>query len=81
MATVSAVVPINALQHGESAYVESIWGDRDHVQRLRELGLTDGARLHMIQPGAPCIIRLGGQRLCLRADHLTTILVRIGDEA
>jgi Fe2+ transport system protein FeoA len=81
MAIASAVVPLEVMQVGEMAYVDSIWGDCEHVQRLRELGLADGAALEMLQPGTPCIIRLGGQRLCLRSDSRTSILVRTSENA
>jgi Fe2+ transport system protein FeoA len=72
------VIPLELLQSGETAFVETVCGDLNHVQRLRELGFADGARLEMLQPGVPCIVRLAGQRLCFRADALTSILVRPG---
>lgn len=72
------VIPLQFLRSGETAYVETICGELNHVQRLRELGFADGARLEMLQPGVPCIVRLEGQRLCFRADDLTSVLVRTG---
>ena len=71
-------VPIQCLRVGETAFVEAVCGELNHVQRLRELGFADGARLEMLQPGSPCIVRLAGQRLCFRADGITSILVRTG---
>jgi hypothetical protein len=32
--------------------------------------------IEMLQPGRPCIIRLDGQRLCVRDDEMFSVLVR-----
>jgi ferrous iron transport protein A len=74
----SVVIPLHLLQGGEKAVVETVYGDTCQVHRLRELGLHDGATIEMLQSGSPCIIRLGGQRLCFRGDEMTSVLVRTG---
>jgi Fe2+ transport system protein FeoA len=61
---------------GQSGRVSQIVGQADHVHRLREMGLRDGAMIEMLQSGRPCIIRLDGQRLCVRDDELLSVLVR-----
>ena len=38
----------------------------------------DGATVEMVQSDSPCIIRLAGQKLCLRADELVSVLVERG---
>ncbi len=78
MTSPAAVIPLHCLRSGETASVETVCGEPAQVYRLRELGLQDGREIEMLQSGSPCIIRLGGQRLCFRADELTNILVRTG---
>ena len=48
----------------------------DQVHRLQELGIRGGATVEMVQPGSPCIIRLGGHKLCFRGDEVTNVLVQ-----
>ena len=64
------------LSAGQTATVASILGGSDEAHRLREMGLRDGATVQMIQPGNPCLVRLGQQRLGLRTDALSAVLVR-----
>jgi Fe2+ transport system protein FeoA len=72
------LIPLSLLAPGQSAHVGSVAGQPDAVHRLEELGLRGGARVEMVQRGSPCIIRLAGQKLCLRADELLHVLVRRG---
>lgn len=76
MQQVHSVVPLNRLMAGQSGYVSQIIGQLDHVHRLEELGLRDGTRIEMFRPGNPCIIRLAGNKVCLRSDSLLNVLVR-----
>jgi ferrous iron transport protein A len=73
------LLPLCSLLAGQSARVAEVLGGADLVHRLHELGLRHGAEVAMVQPGAPCIIRLAGQKLCFRADELTSVLVSTGD--
>ena len=50
-------------------------GHPDHVHRLEEFGLRGGTKIEMFRPGNPCIIRLAGNKVCLRADDLLSVLV------
>ncbi len=68
-------IPLNHLTVGEFAYVRRIVGQPDHVHRLEELGFRDGTRVEMFRSGSPCIVRLGGNKVCIRADHLINVLV------
>jgi Fe2+ transport system protein FeoA len=70
------IIPLNRLTVGQSAYVSQVVGQLDHVHRLEELGLRDGTRVEMFRPGNPCIIRLAGNKVCLRADSLLSVLVK-----
>lgn len=68
-------IPIHRLRRGQAACIRAITGRADHVHRLREFGLRDGMQVEMFQPGNPCIIRLAGNKVCLRSDALLSVLV------
>ena len=70
------LVPIENLNRGEWAEVESVDGDPAWTKRFAELGLRPGVRLQMIQPGCPCLFDMGGNRLCLRIEDEVQVLVR-----
>jgi Fe2+ transport system protein FeoA len=69
------LVPLSLLTAGQSATISQVLGKADHVHRLQELGFRDGTTIEMVQPGSPCIIRLGSHKLCFRPDELTSVLV------
>jgi ferrous iron transport protein A len=71
-------IPLRLLAVGKVATVRQVLGSADHIHRLHEMGLRDGAEIEMMQAGSPCIIRLGGQRLCVRSDALSGVLVQSG---
>lgn len=75
---VHELIPLNLLAPGQHAHVSQVLGVDAHVHRLEELGLRGGVAVEMVQGGSPCIIRLDGQKLCLRADELVSVLVRVG---
>jgi Fe2+ transport system protein FeoA len=70
-----ATIPIHDLLAGQSACIHRIVGHPDHVHRLHEFGLCDGVRIEMFRPGNPCIIRIAGNKICIRADELFSVLV------
>jgi Fe2+ transport system protein FeoA len=63
------------LEAGQSARISQVVGRADYVHRLEEFGLRRGVRIEMFRPGNPCIIRLSGSKICLRADDLLNVLV------
>lgn len=71
-------VPLAMMRAGQRARVGAVFGCRDLVHRLHEMGLRGGVEIQMIRPGSPCIIRLDGQKLCFRADETANVLVRLG---
>ncbi|MFN7769693.1 MAG: ferrous iron transport protein A [Planctomycetaceae bacterium] len=71
------IVPLSLLSRGDSARIADVGGDPRVVHRLRELGLHEGVSLQMLQPGRPCIIALGSQRLSLRSEFEDQILVEV----
>ncbi len=70
------LVLLGLLTAGQTATVETVLGGSEEVHRLREIGLTDGARVQMLQPGRLCLLKLGDQRLGVRSEALSTVLVR-----
>ena len=72
----SQVIPLNRLKPGQSAEVSQVLGPLDHVHRLEELGLRCGTTVQMFRPGNPCIVRMAGNKVCLRADNGLTVLVK-----
>ncbi len=73
---VDAVIPLNRLKAGQCAEVSRILGPADHVHRLEEFGFRSGTTVRMFRPGNPCIVRMAGNKVCLRADELLHVLVR-----
>jgi Fe2+ transport system protein FeoA len=73
------LLPLHLLPQGQVAEIDQLVGKPDHVHRLHELGLRSGVIVEMVQPGSPCIVRLGGQRLCFRQTEALGVLVRPGD--
>jgi ferrous iron transport protein A len=70
------LILLGLLTAGQTAVVETVMGASDDAHRLREIGLRDGATVEMIQPGNPCMVRLGGHKLGLRSEALCSVLVR-----
>jgi ferrous iron transport protein A len=68
-------IPLRQLEAGQSAHISAIVGHPDHVHRLEEFGLRGGMQIEMFRPGNPCILRMAGNKFCLRADDLLDIQV------
>lgn len=68
-------IPLDQLQIGQGATIHSIAGHPDHVHRLEEFGLRGGTRIEMFRSGSPCIVRAGGNKICLRGDRRLSIQV------
>jgi len=69
-------IPLNLLRAGQSARVDNVFGQPDHVHRLMEFGLHGGTRVEMFRPGNPCIIRVAGGKVCLRSDDMLRVMVK-----
>lgn len=69
------LIPLYLLMAGQIAEVREVIGQTEQVRRLHEIGLRDGIRVEMLQPGKPCIVKLGGQTLCFRGDETMNVLV------
>ena len=73
----SEVVPLDLLNAGETGCVVDVSGSASLVARLEEMGLHTGVQIRMVQPGSPCIIALADQRLSLRGEEETLVLVEV----
>lgn len=69
------MMPLDVLRPGEWAEVADICGDPAWVGRMAELGLREGCRVQMLQPGSPCMLQVQGCKLCLRSDASAQIYV------
>ena len=74
-------IPLSALQPGECGQIDQLIGRHEDVHRLQELGLRLGTSVEMVQSGVPCIVKLGGTKLCFRGCDATSVLVRLGEVA
>ena len=80
---VSARVPVRRLARGERGRVVEVSGREALCRRLREIGIDVGTQLEVVQPGNPCMVRIGstGGRWGLRsADACRVIVERVADE-
>jgi Fe2+ transport system protein FeoA len=75
------LLPLNMLPPGSRALIGQLVGRAEDVHRLQELGLRVGQPVEMVQGGSPCIIKLGGSKLCFRDNEALGVLVRMGDAA
>jgi Fe2+ transport system protein FeoA len=73
---VDGLIPLYRLATGQFARIGRVVGRPDHVHRLEEFGLRGGTQIQMFRPGNPCIIRLSGNKVCLRSDEFLNVLVK-----
>ena len=66
---------LSGLKAGEVAFVDRIASANGATKRLADMGFVRGARLEMLRPGAPCIVRLNGVCVGLGQAYQTSILV------
>lgn len=69
------MIPIRKLAPGQTARIAHIVGPPEDVHRLEELGLRRGTSIQMFRQGNPCILRLEGAKVCLRAGKNIEVLV------
>ncbi len=70
------LLPLDMLRAGEIAEVELVSGQDAWIGRLADLGLRQGCRVRVVQAGSPCLLDVGGCKLCLRGTECSQILVR-----
>jgi Fe2+ transport system protein FeoA len=72
-----SLLPLELLGSGDWADVAEVSGEPSWVCRMAEMGVRAGCRLQVLQPGSPCLLQVGGCRLCLRSECAAQILVRL----
>jgi ferrous iron transport protein A len=70
------IIPLNCLAAGAAGEIAEVVGRAEQVHRLHEMGLRGGVRIEVLQGGSPCIVRVGGHRLCFRDCETMGVLVR-----
>ena len=75
------LLPLHMLPPGSRALIGQLVGPPEDVHRLEEMGLRVGEPVEMVQTGSPCIIKLGGSKLCFRDNETLGVLVQTGDAA
>jgi Fe2+ transport system protein FeoA len=70
------LLPLECLSHGDHAVVEDVQGEPGWVCRMAELGIRNGSKVQIVQPGSPCLLEVSGCRLCVRGDDSMRIFVR-----
>ena len=68
-------IPLKQLPVGQCARIARVVGHPDQVHQLAEFGLRGGTKIEMFRRGNPCIIRVAGNKVCLRANNLLDVLV------
>ena len=69
-------ISLHRLARGQTGTINRLDGSTDQVHRVQELGLRSGARVEMVQPGSPCIVRINEtQKFCVRKSEAIGIFV------
>jgi Fe2+ transport system protein FeoA len=61
------------LEVGNVATIAGVSGSMRATKRLADMGFVQGARIEMIRPGLPCIVRISGICVGLGADYQQSI--------
>lgn len=68
-------LPLEFLGPGEEGHIAEIEGGVEAANRLREMGLREGARVRMVRTGATCIIAVDHHRFSFRGEEAATVFV------
>lgn len=63
-------------REGDEALVVEVNGTSNLSARLRELGLTPGARIRVLRHGCPLVVQIGQGRLAMRRRDAAAVRVR-----
>ncbi len=67
--------PLHGLRSGEAAFICDVQIDPRMGKRLADLGFIGGARIEMIRPGRPCLVRINGTRVGLGWGYQERVFV------
>ena len=70
-------LPVRRLARGERGRIVEISGREALCRRLHEVGIVVGAQVEVVQPGNPCVVRIGstGGRWGLRSADACRVIV------
>lgn len=69
-------LPLRSCATGETVRVASLGTDTAFANRLRAMGIHDGAELEVVRTGTTMIVRIDhGSRLCLRGEDVAHVWV------
>ena len=74
-----SLVPLTLLRCGQRGRIGEVVGSGSVVHQLREMGMRDGVMVEMVRSGGTCILRLDGQKICVRSEEMSGVLVRTGN--
>ncbi len=63
-------------REGDEALVVEVNGTSNLSARLRELGLTPGARIRVLRHGCPLVVQIGQGRLAMRRHDAAAVRLR-----
>jgi Fe2+ transport system protein FeoA len=73
------VSDLPSLKAGDRGTVAAVRVSAAAAKRLADMGFVRGARLEMVKPGCPCIVRIGGTCVGLGAGHQPHIQLHVPD--
>ncbi len=82
-ASADAIVRCETLRNldvGKHGAVVGISATNSSAKRLADMGFVSGARIEMIRPGNPCLVRIGGTCVGLGLGNQDCILVAARSE-
>lgn len=72
------MITLDKLQTGQSGKIIKVKGDPDTCFKLRELGIIEGTRVHLIRKaplGDPVVLNIKGYELALRKRDISEIII------
>jgi len=75
----AATHALSLLGSGEAGFVCRVTIEPRLAKRLADLGFIAGARVEMIRPGRPCIVRINGTRVGLGRGFQERVFVDLPD--
>lgn len=72
--TAAEPLPLHLLRAGARGIIVALQAPGDAAHRLQEIGLCRGREIRVFRPGNPCIVHVGGSKLCLRADQVRILV-------
>jgi Fe2+ transport system protein FeoA len=63
------------LEAGEVGTIAGVSATQIAAKRLADMGFVRGARVEMLRPGTPCLVRIGSACVGLGAAHQDSVLL------